>query len=214
MNEVKTVPDLPTELARYRNEGKNYVAKCAVANEVASTQTNLLETCARKIKAATTDDRLVLAHFASAYFKRGRQQKEELISLLHSNDVQLVSGVLTLLAYTVDLGPNNQWQLDKALGGSEIASHIAGVMKIHPNLGPSVASTLGIYGSAARGEGNTLLRIMLTQNEIGCFGAKVALQQVDANGLYAKFGLDPLENPLTPEQRMQIEKYLRDRGEM
>jgi len=159
------------------------------------------------------DERLAVAHFASAYYKRGPQQKEELISLLHSQDVHLVWGLLTLLSYTVDLGPNGEWQLEKGLGGSEIAHHIAGVVKAHPKLASAVASTLGIYGPAAKGEVVTLLRIALSRDWIDVFQAKIALRQIDFNGVYSRFSLDPLDAPLTDEQRTAIEKYLALHGE-
>jgi hypothetical protein len=170
--------DLGPELELYRAEGKNWRAKCEIANEVAASQAHLWEKCARKMK-DVEEERLALAHFASAYFKRGPQQKEELISLLHSQDVKLVWGLLTLLSYTVDLGPNGKWQLDKGLGGAEIARHIAGVVKTHPKLAATVASTLGIYGPAAKGEVVTLLRIVLSPDWIDVFQAKIALRGID-----------------------------------
>jgi hypothetical protein len=199
--------DLGPELVRYRNEGKDWRRKCEIANAVAASQTHLWEKCSRKMK-FVEEERLALAHFASAYFKRGPQQQDELVSLLHSQDVQLVWGLLQLLAYTVDLGPNGEWQLDKGLGGSEIAHHLVGVVNTHPTLASSVASTLGIYGPAAKGEVVTLLRIALSHNGTEVFQAKVALRGIDFDGVYSRFGLDPFDAPLTDEQRTAIEEYL------
>lgn len=200
--------DLSAELARYRTDGTTWRKKCEIANEIAASQTQLWESCGRKLRTVEGGDRLAVAHFASAYYKRGPQQQEELVSLLHSQDIQLVFGLIQLLSYTVDLGPNGEWQLQKGLGGSEMAHHIAGVYKTHPGCASAVASTLGIYGPAARGEVATLLRIALSQNWIEVFQAKIALRGIDFNGVYSQFGLDPLDAPLTDEQRTAIEKYL------
>jgi hypothetical protein len=207
-NKEATSSDLNAELARYRTKGNSWRTKCEIANNFAASQTYLFERCARKLKDVEGNDRLAIGHFASAYYKRGPQQKEELIALLHSQDVKLVWGMLQLLCYTADLGPNGEWQLDKALGGSEMAHHIASVYQAHPKLAASVASTLGIYGPAAKGEVMTLLRIALSQNWAEVFQAKMALMQIDREGVYSQFDLGLLDEPLTDEQRIAIENYL------
>jgi hypothetical protein len=212
MIEVATNPDLGAEVARYRAEGKDWPTKRQIANDIAASRTQLWEECGRKLMTAHEDDRLALAHFASAYFKRGPRQQEELVSLLHSQDVKLVNGLLHFLTYTVELGPNGEWQIGKGLGGAEVARHIAGVYKTHPALAASVASTLGTYRAAAKGEVATLLRIALSQNWAEVFQAKMALLQVDRNGVYSQFDLGELDQPLTDEQRTAIEKYLAGHG--
>src|SRR5262245_34131093 len=103
-------PDLSAELELYRAAGNNWRKKCAIANAVAASHTQLWEKCGQKLNTVEGNNRLAIGHFASAYYKRGPQQQEELISLLHSQDIRLVGELLTLLCYTAELGPNEEWQ--------------------------------------------------------------------------------------------------------
>ena len=196
--------DLRADLERYRAAGDDRLRRCDVANDVAASRTDVWEACSRKIRDVEGNERIALAHIASAYYKRGPRQKDELVSLFHSPDAQLVLGLLTLLNYTVDLGPNGEWQMENRLGGAEMARLVAGVYNTHPTLTPAVATTLGIYGSEAKGVVDTLLRIILSQDRWTVYTAKIALREIDFDGVYSQFGLDPLDAPLTEEQRIAI----------
>ncbi len=208
MNHIITPPDLYAEIERYRAAGDDRRRRCAVADDIAASRTGIWDACGRKIRDVEGNERIALAHFASAYYKRGPRQKDELVSLLHSPDTQLVLGLLTLLNYTVDLGPGGEWQMDKRLGGAEVAGHVAGVYNTHPNLATAIATTLGVYDQAAKGEVATLLRITLSQDRNAVFSAKIALQEIDPTGVYLQFNLDPLDAPLTDDQRAAIQKHL------
>ena len=208
MNQIPVPPDLNAEIELYRAAGDDRRRRCAVADDIAASRTDVWDACARKIRDVEGSERIALAHFASAYYKRGPRQKDELVSSLHSPDAQLVLGLLTLLSYTVDLGPDGEWQMDKRLGGSEVASHIAGVYTTHPDLAIAIATSLGVYDQAAKGEVATLLRITLSQDRNAVFSAKIALREVDLAGVYTQFDLDPLDAPLTDDQRAAIQKHL------
>ncbi len=211
VSEVTTNSDLRAALVRYREE-KDYRTKCEIAKSFAASRSHLWEECVQRRMTPKEDERKALFHFTDAYFKRGPQQKEELISLLHSQDVELVGWLLLLLTETSELGPNGEWQPNKGLGGSEIAHHIASVYNTHPSLAWGVASALHHYGSAAKSEVRTLLRIVLSWDEMEVLIAKIALREIDSDGVYSQFGLDPTDAPLTDEQRTAIEKHLALQG--
>lgn len=200
-------------LARYRSAeklaGKQTVtARLDIANDVASSQKDLWESCAWRIRAVAAGDlgALPLRHFASVYFKKGQQQKDELISLLHSTDVHLLMSLLDLLSETCDADSNGQLQNDKPLGGSEIPPYISRIARNHPELAYSVEQALGRYGSLAKNEVVTLLRVILSDDDSLSFVARVSLLQVDKD-LHAEFGLDRVGS-LNEAQRRQIEKYI------
>lgn len=205
-NEVVASPDLPTAAAQYREE-KDYRKRCGIAKSFAASQTRFWEACVRRRMEQHEDERKALWHFADAYIKRGPQQQEELITLLHSKDEELVGWLLLLLAEASELGPNGEWHPKKGLGGSELARHIASVYKTHPTLGVTVAQTLCHYGPAAKSEVRTVLRILLTPGEWTVFLAKSALDSIDPD-LYLQFALGSYRDPLTDGQRAAIEKYL------
>lgn len=208
LNPITARPDLNAEIERYRAAGDDRRARCAVADDFATSRTDVWDACGRKIGDVEGSKRIALAHFASAYSKRGRRQKDELVALLHSPDIQLVLGLLTLLNYTVDLGPTGEWQMEESLEGAEVAGHVAAVYSVHPTLAPAVATTLGVYGPAAKGTTDTLLRIALSHDRFAVFTAKIALREIDIEGVYSQFDLDPLDAPLTDIQRAAIQKHL------
>jgi hypothetical protein len=207
-SEVITSSDLGVAVAQYREE-QDYRKRCRIAKSFAASQTRFWDACVRRRMEQHWDERKALWHFADAYIKRGARQKEELISLLHSQDEELLGWLLLLLDEANELGPNGEWHPHKGLGGSELAHHIAGVYKTHPTLGLTIAQTLGNYGPAAKGEVRTLLRILLTPDTWTVFLAKIALDDIDPT-VYAQFGLGSgsLREPLTDEQRTAIRKYL------
>lgn len=206
-NDSEAMSNLNVEIARYVLKENTYATQSDIANNVALSQKNLCKLCARRMETATDNERLALAHFVSAYYKRGPRQKEELMSLLHSDDIRLVDWLLELLYYTVDLGPNGEYQLDKPLGGAEIPPHITRIWKRHRELEYSVATVLNGYGKLAKSEATTLLRIALSDNKQVAFLASLYLQNVDDN-LAKRFGFDENHRQITDEQRKEIEAYL------
>ncbi len=200
------------DIVRYRS-AKDAVARVAIARGVASSQSNLLESCTLRAGYTRTSDldQRALAHFVSAYFNRGEKQKQELYSLLHSRDTQLVIGMLWLLWTARDLDPNGELNDHKPLGGSEMPPLLSMVIRDRPDLAGVVAITLGYYGPLAKGETATLLRVVLSDSESDSQHAKQALSSIDFDGVYSKFSLDP-DQPLTKEQRTAIEAYLQLHG--
>jgi hypothetical protein len=210
LNRTNSSRDFDSALAKYQSMGDDYRAKCLFAAELAAVQADLWVSCATRILGADTEDRLAIAHFASSYFRRGQKEKDELIALLHSDDENLVRGVLVLLSYTVELGKNDEWQLDKPLGGGSIPPHISAAYRLHPELPNSVATAMGRYGSLAKPEVVTLLIMMLSSDPLASFAGKVALWEVDPEGLFRRFGL-ALDKPLTDEQKTRIEEFIKGR---
>jgi hypothetical protein len=86
-------------------------SKLAIAKEAAFSDTHFLESCALRtgVSGIETIEYTALCYFATVYFNRGPQQKQELISLLQSHDVHLVSGLLDLLRNTSQLSPNGDF---------------------------------------------------------------------------------------------------------
>lgn len=197
--------ELRAEVTQY-GAAKDWWEASEIANRVASAHSHLWEKCSRNSLFANLEDRLALAHFASAYSQRGPQQKEELTSLLHSTDRQLVRELLDLLGACEELGPNGGWS-GKGLGGEEIVCHIAQVYDTRPSLGFAVASTLRLYGPMAKGQIPTLLRIALSRDDIDVFEAVTALRSLDREGVSTRFGLGATQ-PLTDMQREAIEEHL------
>ncbi len=204
---------LDDQLVRYRSAEKlsgkqKFTARLAIANDVASSQKDLWESCAWRIRAVAAGNlgALPLGHFASVYFKKGQKQQDELISLLLSEDAHLLSALLELLSETDDIDSNGQFQPDKPLGGSEIPPYISRIARNHPELADSVEQALGRYGSLAKNEAVTLLRVILSDDYSLSFVARISLLQVDKD-LHAEFGLDR-EGPLNDAQRRGIEKYI------
>jgi hypothetical protein len=201
--------------AASHREAKDWRTKCEVAQRFAESQTHLYEACARRWPAHHIDDEgQALVHFASAYFKRGPRQKEELITLLHSEDEELVGWLLKIINHAFEPDPNGVLQSYKPLGGAEIAHHIAGVYKTHPDLAGGVAQALKWYRADAKSEIPTLLRIVLSPgDDMTAFIATQAIGLIDEN-VYSQFGFDHLQfaEELTAEQRAAIEKYLALQG--
>ena len=200
------------DIVRY-SSAKDAAARVVIARGVASTQSNLLESCALRASNDTAPSlhQWALAHFVSAYVARGEQQKQELYALLHSRDTELILGMLWLLGTTRDLDANGELDGDKPLGGSEMPPHLSRIAKDHPDLAGVAAITLGDYGPLAKGETATLLRVVLSDRESDSQEAKRALSSIDFDGVYSKFSLDP-DQPLTKEQRTAIEAYLQLHG--
>ncbi len=206
-NSGATCKSLYGDIVRYRS-AKDAAARVAIARDVASSQSNLLESCALRAGYTRTSDldQRALAHFVSAYFNRGEKQKQELYSLLHARDTQLVLGMLWLLWTARDLDPNGELN-DEPLGGSEMPPHLARLAKDRPDFAGVAAITLGYYGPLAKGETATLLRVVLSDSESDSQAAKRALSSIDFDGVYSKLSLDS-DQPLTKEQRTAIEAYL------
>jgi hypothetical protein len=191
---------------RHRN-AKTGREQCEVAKSFAASKTHFWEACVERMKANYIDEYLALGHFASAYYKRGPQQKEELVTLLQSRDEELVGWLLLLLTRTCELDEDGRW-LDKALGGAEIAGLIARVYATHPRLGAGVAQALYGYGPEAKGAVPTLLRIIVSRDPLQVFGATLALRRIDFEGVYSRFGLESVVDSLDEAQQAAIEKYL------
>ena len=180
--------------------------QCEAAKSFAASQTHFWEKYARSNDVRVVEQ-LALSHFASAYYNRGPQQKEELVTLLQSRDEELVDGVLRLLHGACELDEDGRW-LDKALGGAEIAGLIARVYSTHPGLGARVAQVLFRYGPEAKSAVPTLLRIIVSRDPLQVFGATLALGRIDFDGVYTRFGLESVVDALNDAQQAAIEKYL------
>jgi hypothetical protein len=77
-----------------------------------------------------------LAHFASVYYHRGPEQKHELISLLQSDDLDVVGGLLALLRDTCgDLDADGAELSGKPLGGAELPPTFPASQHVTPSLG-------------------------------------------------------------------------------
>jgi hypothetical protein len=202
------------------------VTQCAIAKEVAFSQTHLWESCALRMSTIQLvgpeldSGAEAIAHFASVYFHRGPEQKQELISLLQSDDLHLVRGLLALLKYTRDLNAKGaiiyEGSSGKPLGGAELLPHISRIATRHPKLELSVATTLCAYGGLAKSEIDTLLRIVLSPDEEVSVLARLEMRvhEVDEE-LVKRLGLDDedtVDRPLTEDQRDKILGYLKDRG--
>ena len=215
-NSLTPSSTLYDDITRYRL-AKDDAARSAIANDVASSQTDIWQSCALRIfftntfKQHNDIERDALAHFASAYYKRGPRQKEELTSLLQSRNPQLVVGLLWLLRFTRDLGPNGELQADKPMGVHEIPPYISRIARAHPKLENVSIMTLSDYGHFAKSETATIMKVILSDDKVDSRNAKRALFEVDPRA-YAKFGIDP-DKPLTNEQKTEIKKYLELNGE-
>ena len=195
--------------AASHREAKDGRTQGEIAQRFDESQTHLYESCARRCPAHFIDEGIALVLFLSAYYKRGPQQKEELITLLHSKDEELVGWLLEILARAFE--PDSEWHA-KPLGRAEIAHHIADVYKTHPGLAWGVAQALKNYGADAKGEIPTLLRIVLSSKDgMVVFMAKLAIGSIDG-GVYSQFGFEHKLAFLTAEQRAAIEKYLAIQG--